>query len=110
MCPPIMNSFPTSLHPLALWVGPERALTLGVLLHALNLHWSSILHGDIHVSMLFSQIIPLLPSPTESKSLFFTSVSLAVSHIGHRYHLSKFRTYVLIYCIGAFLSDLLHSV
>ena len=26
--------------------------------------------------MLFSQIIPPLPSPTESKSLFFTSVSL----------------------------------
>ena len=31
---------------------------------------------NIHVSMLFSQIIPPLPSPTESKSLFFTSVSL----------------------------------
>ena len=30
---------------------------------------------DIHVSMLFSQIIPTSPSPTESKSLFFTSVS-----------------------------------
>ena len=31
--------------------------------------------------MLFSQFIPPSPSPTESKSLFFTSVSLAVSHI-----------------------------
>ena len=29
--------------------------------------------------MLFSQIIPPLPSPTESKSLFF--VSLLLSHI-----------------------------
>ena len=27
--------------------------------------------------MLFSQIIPPLPSPTESNSLFFTSVSLS---------------------------------
>ena len=34
-----------------------------------------------NVSMLFSQIIPLSPSPTESKSLFFTSVSLLLSHI-----------------------------
>ena len=32
-------------------------------------------YGNVHVSMLFSQIIPPLPSPTESKSLFFTSMS-----------------------------------
>ena len=38
------------------------------------------LHDSIHVSMPFSQII--LPSPSESKSPFYTSVSLAVSHTG----------------------------
>ena len=66
---------------------------------------------NIYVSMLFSQIIPPSPSPTESRSLFFTSVSLLLSLIqGHRYHLSKFHIYVLIYCIGVFLSDLLHPV
>ena len=64
-------------------------------------------YDNIHVSMLFSQIIPPSPSPTESKSLFFTSVSLLLSRIqGYRYHLSKFHTFVLVYCIGVFLSDL----
>ena len=39
--------------------------------------------------------------PTESKSLFYTSVSLLLSHIqGYRYHLSKFHIYALVYCIG----------
>ena len=33
-------------------------------------------YGNIHVSMVFSQIIPSSPSPTESKSLFCTSVGL----------------------------------
>ena len=36
----------------------------------------SFTYGNIHVSMLFSQSIPLLLSHTESKSLFFISVSL----------------------------------
>ncbi|KAB0380676.1 hypothetical protein FD755_008460 [Muntiacus reevesi] len=34
---------------------------------------------NIHVSMLFSQNIPLLPAPTESKSLFCTSIILPTS-------------------------------
>ena len=38
-------------------------------------------YDNIHVSMLFSQIIPSLSSLTESNRLFYTSVSLLLSHI-----------------------------
>ena len=58
-------------------------------------------YDNLHVSMPFSQIIPPLPSPTESKRLFHTSVSLLLSCIqGYRCHLSKFHIYALVYCIG----------
>ena len=48
-------------------------------------------YGNIHVSMLFSQITPPSSSPTDSKSLFFTPVSLLLPCVyDHCYRLPKF--------------------
>ena len=50
--------------------------------------------------MPFSQIIPPSPSPSESKSPLYTSVSFFLSCIqGSHCHLAKFHIYVLVYCI-----------
>ena len=106
---PILNPPPTSLPIPSLWVIPVHQPQASCILHQT---WTGIrfLYDIIHVLMPFSQIIPLLPSPTESKRLFYTSVSLLLSGIQRNcYHLSKFRIYVLVYC-WCFLSGLLHSI
>ena len=107
---PILNPPPTSHLISSLWIilctSPKHPVSC--IKHRLAIHF---LPDSIHVSMPFSQIIPPSPSPSESKSLLYTSVSLLLSGIqGHHCHLSKFHIYVLVYCIGVFLSGLLHSV
>ena len=68
-------------------------------------------YDNLQVSIPFSHIIPPLPSPTESKRVFYTPVSLLLSCIqGYCYHLSKSHIYALLYCIGVFLSGLLYSI
>ena len=55
------------------------------------------LYDIIYVSMAFSQTITPSPSPTESKRLFYTSVSLLLSCIQvYHYHLSKYSMYIYL--------------
>ena len=73
--------------------------------------WSSISHMAIYTFQCYSLKSfhsCLLPQSKKVCSLY---VSLLLSHIqGYHYPLSKFHIYVLVYCIGVFLSGLLHSV
>ena len=105
---PILNPSPTSLPVPSLQVIAVHQPQGSCIEPGLAIRF---LYDIIHVSMTLPQIIPPSPSPTESKRLFYTSVSLLLSHIqGYHYHLSKFHIYTLVYCIGVFLSGLLHSV
>ena len=103
---PLPPPSPYHLFGLSPCTSPKHPVTC--IRHRLTLHF---LHDSIHISMPFSQIIPPSPSPSESKSPLYTSVSLLLSHIqGYHFHLSKFHLYVLVYYNSVFLSGLLHSV
>ena len=96
-------------HPIPL--GHPSASALSTLYHALILDWRSVSHMIIYMFQCHS-LKPPHPRPLpESKRLFYILVSLLLSCIqGYHYHLSKFHIYALVYCIGVFLSGLLHSV
>ena len=110
ICSPSWTPFPPPFpyHPSGSSQCTSPKLPVSCIEPGLVIHF---LYDIIHVLMPFSQIIAPSPTPTESKRLFYTSVSLLLSHIqGYRYHLSKFHVFALVYCIGVFLSGLLHSV
>ena len=106
---PILNPPPISHHPIPL--GHPSAPALSTLYHALNLDWQFISHMIIYIFQCHSPISscprPLPQSPKDCS----IHLCLLLSHIqGYCYHLSKFHIYALVYCIGVFLSGLLHSV
>ena len=93
---PFLNPLPrpSPAHPsgLSQCTSPEHPVSC--IRPGLAIHF---IHDNIHVSVQFSQIIPPSPSPTESKRLFYTSVSLLLSHIqDYCYHLFKFHIYAML--------------
>ena len=105
---PNLNPPPTSLSIPSLWVIPvhQPPASCSCIEPGLVIHF---IYDIIHVSMPFSQILPPSCSPTESKTLFYTSVSLLLSRIqGYRYHLSKFHICVsiLYWCFYIWLTSL----
>ena len=62
----------------------------------------------------FNAILPNHPTLSLShrvqKTVLYICVSFAVSHTGLPLPFSKLHIYALVYCIGLFLSGLLHSI
>ena len=78
---PILNPSPTSLPIPSLWVIPLHQL--GALVSCIKPGLGICFTIDsIHVSMLFSQIIPPSPSPRVQKSVLYICDSFSVLHIG----------------------------
>ena len=71
--PPPSPSHPSELSQCTSFECPASCIELGLVICST--------YGNIHVSMLFSQIIPLFPFPTEFNSLFFIYVSLLLYHV-----------------------------
>ena len=93
---PILNPPPSPYHPSgSSQCTSSKKHPVSCIEHGLAIHFT---YDIIHVSMPFSQIIPPSPSPTESRRLFYISVSFLLSRIqGYHCHLSKFHIYALVY-------------
>ena len=68
LLPPPFASHPSGSSQCTGVESPVSCIELGLVIY--------FAYGNIHVSVLFSQMIPPSPSPTASKSLFFISVEL----------------------------------
>ena len=113
---PILNPPPTSLPIASLWVIPHTSPEhpVSCIKPGLVIHFTY----DIICFDTFSQIIPSSPCPTESIRLsihlcLFCCLAyrvIATILLNSIYIYIYIYIYALVYCIGVFLSGLLHSV
>ena len=92
----ILNPPPSPSHPSGSSQCTSPKHPVSCIEPGLAIHFT---YDNIHVSMLFFQIIPPSPLPQSPKD-FYTRVIVTVS---------KFCIYALVYCIGVYLSGLRHS-
>ena len=107
------------LPPWTILLGHPNAPAPSIQHRALNLDWRLVSYMILYMFQChFPKSSHPLPLP-QSPQMYRCSIHLywcieqplLLSCIqGYCYHLSKFHIYALVYCIGAFLSDLLHSV
>ena len=103
------NPSPTSLPTPPLWVVPEHLWVPGIMHQPCTAHLFHTWECPCFSAILSNH--PPLPTPTEPKGLFFTSVSPELPSMqARRYHLSKFHEHVLLHSTCLSLSGLLLSV
>ena len=83
---PILNPPPSPYHPSGSSQRTSPKHPVSCIKPGLATHF---IYDSIHVSMPFSQIIPPSSSPTESKRLFYTSVSLLLSHMQEKIEVQR---------------------
>ena len=99
------------LPPHTIPLGHPSAPASSILYSALNMDWQFISYMILYMFQCHSPKSSPSSLSHRVKILFYTSVSFLLSRIqGYHYHLSKFHIYALVYCIGVFLSGLLHSI
>ena len=113
-----LSWIPSHLPPHAIPLSHTRAAALRTLSHASNLDWRCVLHMIIYMFQCYSlksSHLPLLPQSPRECSIHLCLFCCLTYH----YHLPRaiitiflnpIYIYVLVYCIGVFLSALLHSV
>ena len=107
---PILNPPSSSLPIPSLWVIPVHQPQAPSIM---QWTWTG---NSFHIwyYTCFNAILPNHPTLSLShrvqNTVLYICVSFAVSHTGLSLPSSKFHIYVLVYCIGVFLSGLLHSV
>ena len=103
---------PFHLLPHTIPLGHPSAPAPSILYHASNLDWWFVSYMILYMfqchSPKSSHPLPLPQSPKYSS--IHLCLFCCLAYRGYCYHLSKFHIYALVYCIGVFLSGLLHSV